>query len=220
MRKLVLLFIISTLDTYSQQDSLLFKRNFIYTKPIVFSNDVMELNDLWASVGYDRLINQKNSVGICVEKIFNSYPSNAVFYGPGLNAKKTNGMRYNLEWKHYIKKRIYFSSNFLYQTTKTSSEESMIDNTLMFPVITLNEYYVKREAFSIIPKIGVCLKSKNKLFFIDFSVGIGLKYINSNTMNKVGILSLKKESYSGKYFEYGAIWTYHPALHLKFGFNL
>ena len=219
MRKLVILFIISTLNTFSQKDTLLFKKNFVYIKPFVLSSDVMQLNDLWASIGYDRMINKKNSIGFCIETIFHSKPSTAVFYGSGLNVEKSNGMRYNLEWKHFLKKRIYFSSNLLYQSTTSKSEETVVNYNLMFPVAIENEYQVKRSAFSVLPKIGVFWKKPNNCFFMDFSIGIGLKYISSKTYNKVNALSQDKESYSGKFFEYGSLWTYHPAFHIKTGFN-
>ena len=217
--KFLIVFLLINLSLIGQNDSLLFRKNFFYINPLFFSSDVLELNDYWISVGYDRMISGKYIIGINASTIVLSQPSTGVFYGAGLNAKKSEGLRLNLEAKYLFHKRFYSSINLFFQSTKIFCQQDLIDNSGIYRQRYSNDYSVFRQAYSLIPKLGCILRKKRSHFYTDLSIGLGVKFIHSNTTGKVGSLSLKQESYSGKYFEYGSAITYHPLFHVKIGYN-
>ncbi|MCW3102519.1 MAG: hypothetical protein JWO09_959 [Bacteroidetes bacterium] len=218
-RIFILICFITTQNMTGQTDSSLFKTNFVYINPLFFSNDVLELNDYWLSMGYDKKFSNKYIIGINASAIVASRPSEGVFYGAGFNAKKSNGIRLNVEMKHLFHKRFYTSINLFFQNSKTFCREDLIDSKNIYPIRYTNDYNVLRQAYSLIPKLGCILGKKKSHFYTDLSIGMGVKYIQSRTEGKIGSLSPKQESYSGKVFEYGHALTYHPLFHIKWGYN-
>ncbi|HEY0029316.1 MAG TPA: hypothetical protein VGC65_01060 [Bacteroidia bacterium] len=213
---LTLLTLFFSLGSIGQTDGILLRKNFIYINPLFFSSDVLQLNDYWASVGYDRKLNERLLAGINISTIVASQPSTGVFYGPGLNAFKSNGIRLNVEAKYLAYKRFYTSINLFYQGTKMFCKEDAMGSAGMY----VNNYYVFRDAYSLIPKVGFILNKKEGFgFYWDLSWGMGVKYITSTTKGKINELSDEREAYSAKVFEYGQGYTYHPLFHLKVGYN-
>lgn len=206
----------SILTMFAQKnDSLLFKKNFVYFSSFPWTSDVLELNDYWVSIGYDRIYNKKIIFGINIGSIVYSQPSTGAFYGPGLGATKSVGFRLNVEAKYIFWKKWYSSINLFNQNTISTLKETIVENQS----VNQHTYYVYRYAYSFIPKIGVYLKKDKKNFYTDLSLGFGIKYISSNTKFKISQNSNQTESYSGKEFESGTIFTYHPLFHIKIGYN-
>lgn len=200
-----------SLQLHAQSDSLRFRKNFVWVNPIVFSSDVAELNDYWLVGGYDRKLNDHLLIGMAAGTVVASIESKGKINSSGLHAVKTTGLRINLEGKYLFTKRFYASLNLFYQYGKTSCLESTADGN--------NTYFVHRSAYSLLPKFGCLLNKNGSHFYWDLSIGCGAKYISSATSGKINPLNNETEAYSGKRFETGSAWTYHPALHIKLGYN-
>lgn len=190
-------------------------QNYVYVNLIYFSSDVLELNDYWLSLGYDRKINSQMILGLNISTIIVSRPSTGAFYGPGLDVFKSVGMRYNLEGKYLLNNSFYTSLNLFAQHTKSNSTETFVVSGNLIE----NNYLVLRQAYSLIPKVGIIFNKDEKGVYTDLNIGLGLKYITSSTKNKISETSNKSESPSQKKFEQGTGFTYHPLTHLKVGYN-
>lgn len=194
----------------------MFNKNFIYINPIFFSSDVLELNDYWLSIGYDRKIKNNRTIGFAVSTIVASQKSSGIFLGPGLNAIKSDGVRFNIEVKQLFKRFFYTSFNLFFQSLNTYCEEEVLDNSKN---VVIDNYRVNRNCYSTIVKAGWLFQGKSNLY-CDLNFGIGLKYISSVSIGKdTEINENLLESYSGKVFQEGTKLTYHPLLHLKIGYN-
>lgn len=191
------------------------KKNILYLLPTNVGGDLWtDMNDYWAEVGYNRLINNKCILGIRIGKIIYSQKTNKSLLSD-LDAEKSTGFNFNIEHKTILKKRFYYSTNIFVQQTKTYRTEQINFGSQNFYT---NEYYVLRKVYGLVPKVGFIFINKYN-FYIDAGIGVGGRYITSRSFNKINKNgNLEKEEFSRKVFDEGNKITQRIVFQIKIGY--
>jgi hypothetical protein len=202
---------------YNSLDSNKFRahKNYIYLSPLAFGGDMWTQIDnvYWIYLGYDRLIKNKMLFGINLGYLVYSGSNQPnILTIPYLFSE---GYNINVEGKYLMSKNFYVSVNVFYQLTKTYSVEGVNEGT---PQYYKNEYFTNRYEYCITPKIG-WIWQMGKHFYEDFGIGVGLKYISSNSPNVIIPLPVVyHELFSGKPFAYGSVSSLKLLIQYKIGF--
>ena len=191
------------------------KKNAIYLLPSAIGGDLWaDMNNVWIELGYNRFINNKHILGVRIGNIVYSKKTNQSILNE-IDSKKSTGFNLNIEHKIMIRRKIYYSSNVFFQQTKTFREEEL---NLGTPTYYNNQYYVLRNVYGIIPKIGFLFINRNG-FFTDIGIGFGIRFITSKSFNKIDInKNLGKEELSRKIFDIGNKITPRIVLQIKLGY--
>ena len=158
----------------------------------------------------------KNSLGIDLGYI--------IYYGSpakgdiSIPVKNVKGFYSNIEYRHYYHQskryKFYYGVNFVYQNSKTTREEEILNYTINPPYATvfINNYIVVRELYAAHIKAGIRMQYHN--FVFDPTIGIGVRYITSTAIDKVGTDNGEYEIPYNKPFDNGSKWF--PSINYNF----
>lgn len=222
---------------YSQhQDSLPFKKVTLNTSLTDYFPDRVNAGNL--NMGTEIYLRNRKSVALQFGLIRSYGPSGGFLQ---LTSLSTQGVRMQVEGKHYFSKRkivepaillfwphifqyktqelqntgYYIATSILYQHTRTDRQETIADH----PGI----YTVNRDACAAGIKLGYhCIKSYG--LSIDYAIGIGIQYISSTSGNKQateqGWPYSEKDIPWKKLFDSGAGIYPHFIYKVKLGWSL
>jgi hypothetical protein len=205
--------------SFAQQanDSLTLKRrNIVYIVPTAVLGNFPDVEVAWLVAGYDYRLNAKSLIGGAIGAIVYSQPSSAGGILGGFKSDKTNGFNLNLEHKLLLKTMkpyfgttttLYYATTLFYQNTKTFCTEAYN-----------HQYYVRWNMYALTPEIGFMFINRYNLY-TDIVLGLGLKYVDSKTHEKIGPLATNRETTTGKHFEYGSIVQPRVLVQYKIGYN-
>lgn len=199
------------------QDSIFrLKKNYLFFLPSAIGGDLWSnLNNIWIELGYDHHLNNKHILGIKIGAIVYSKANNQDLFN-NISAGESTGLNLSLEHKIMLKNKIYYSTNFCYQSTKTNRIEELFKGTINYRA---NQYIVNRTVFSIIPKVGFIFFNKKNIF-IDLGLGVGVRYIVSRSNGKMDHSeNLQKENFTEHIFDDGNKFAQRIVLQIKFGYN-
>jgi hypothetical protein len=191
-------------------DSLNIRRHTIYFIPtgLLFTDWVA--NDIWLFLGYDYQINKKQFIGVNIGAVI-EYEKAGWYDFLATPAEKITGYSINIEHKIIIKKRFYYSTNLLYRQTKFYEKETFSNGIE-------HQYYILNDIAGLIAKGGFVFFS-NKHLFSDIGVGLGVKYINGKTIDRLTQPTISIGDNQGNIFGDESVFKPSFTIQFKIGYN-
>lgn len=212
----ILILFSSSLSAQEKKDTSQYstRNNFIFWNVTTIAGDIIIMNNTWVVFGYERNFTKKLSANISAGYVFHS-PEKGSFLS--LKCKNSNGYNISGEIKKSVTQHLYLAGQLFFQNTLTIRTQSVADYTTV-PHLHNSDYIVNRTATAIHLKFGKKYIFRSG-FTIDHSLGLGVRYINSHSLNKQSNNVTDYELPYKKIFDNGSAFFLSFVYHFKLGLS-